>query len=108
MSKHLEQIIARHFPLQAQVYPNRDKARAAMLEYAAEEVADLADGLLAKASREIAYWQNRALQTEARVLELELPLHTPDFNRPVTKHKYLGDQRFQVILFPWTKNLAIH
>jgi len=107
MSKHLEEIIERHFPEQPQVYPNRDKARSAILEYAAWEASFLADKPQDEAGKEVAYWQNRARQAEARVKELEESLHSTNFGRPPWTANYLGDPGFRIILFPWTKNLAI-
>jgi hypothetical protein len=108
MSKHLEEIIERHFPDQPQVYPNRDKARSAMLEYAAWEASFLADHPLVEAGQGIAYWKLRASQAETRIRELEESWRSIASAGTAATAKSLDDLRFQLILFPWTKNLGIN
>ena len=87
MSKHLEEIIERHFPEQPQVYPNRDKARAAILEYAAWEASFLEQSQTEAVGQSIAYWKNRARQAEARLTELT----GSELVRTSPRVKYLGD-----------------
>ncbi len=100
MSKHLDEIITRHFPDQCQVYPNREKARAAILEYSAWEASFLPGRQPVETGEGLDYWKHRALEAEARLRELK----KSELLRTAPKLKSLGDSRFQGIFAPWKSN----
>jgi len=107
MNIDLEKIILRHFPDQPQVYPNRERARAAILEYAAMAASHSAVKPAFDATQAAAYWQSRAQQAEAREAILQESLRGRELVLTPPTDKYLGDPRFKVIVFPWIKKLAL-